>query len=173
MGAVEHLKTLCCLGLPPESAMIAVVLSNKHDLHDDKRYEREPRRRVGGEHQELIHHRLCFRGICARDTLSAMVHRTMVEFCRKITPYIKEWADRINITLFLEQIAVCLVSQPWRSKLLTNVKLWRAIQNQTKFCAQAVITLKRVKTGAHSPNVCDGYRRINSAENIVMHLGVK
>lgn len=25
MGAVEHLKTLCCLGLPPESAMIAVV----------------------------------------------------------------------------------------------------------------------------------------------------
>jgi hypothetical protein len=24
MGAVEHLKTLCCLGLPPESAMIAV-----------------------------------------------------------------------------------------------------------------------------------------------------
>jgi len=23
--AVEHLKTLCCLGLPPESAMIAVV----------------------------------------------------------------------------------------------------------------------------------------------------
>ncbi|MGA7383875.1 MAG: hypothetical protein WBW81_04005 [Methylocella sp.] len=25
MGAVEHLKTLCCLGLPPENAMIAVV----------------------------------------------------------------------------------------------------------------------------------------------------
>jgi hypothetical protein len=25
MGAVEHLKTLCCLGLKPESAMIAVV----------------------------------------------------------------------------------------------------------------------------------------------------
>ncbi|MCI0537446.1 MAG: hypothetical protein L0Z50_19700 [Verrucomicrobiales bacterium] len=25
MGAVEHVKTLCCLGLPPESAMIAVV----------------------------------------------------------------------------------------------------------------------------------------------------
>jgi hypothetical protein len=25
MGAVEHLKTLCCLRLPPESAMIAVV----------------------------------------------------------------------------------------------------------------------------------------------------
>lgn len=25
MGAVEHLKTLCCLGLPPESAMIAAV----------------------------------------------------------------------------------------------------------------------------------------------------
>ena len=25
MGAVEHLKTLCCLGLPPESAMIAVL----------------------------------------------------------------------------------------------------------------------------------------------------
>jgi hypothetical protein len=25
LGAVEHLKTLCCLGLPPESAMIAVV----------------------------------------------------------------------------------------------------------------------------------------------------
>ena len=25
MGAVEHLKALCCLGLPPESAMIAVV----------------------------------------------------------------------------------------------------------------------------------------------------
>jgi DNA-binding CsgD family transcriptional regulator len=25
MGAVEHLKTLCCLGLPPESAMIAVT----------------------------------------------------------------------------------------------------------------------------------------------------
>ncbi len=25
MGAVEHLKSLCCLGLPPESAMIAVV----------------------------------------------------------------------------------------------------------------------------------------------------
>jgi DNA-binding CsgD family transcriptional regulator len=25
MGAVEHLKTLCCLGLPPESAMVAVV----------------------------------------------------------------------------------------------------------------------------------------------------
>ncbi|HET6375780.1 MAG TPA: hypothetical protein VFF88_06995, partial [Methylocella sp.] len=24
MGAVEHLKTLCCLGLPPESAIIAV-----------------------------------------------------------------------------------------------------------------------------------------------------
>ena len=24
-GAVEHLKTLCCLGLPPESAMIAVA----------------------------------------------------------------------------------------------------------------------------------------------------
>jgi len=24
-GAVEHLKTLCCLGLPPESAMIAVT----------------------------------------------------------------------------------------------------------------------------------------------------
>jgi DNA-binding CsgD family transcriptional regulator len=24
MGAVEHLKTLCCLGLPPESAMVAV-----------------------------------------------------------------------------------------------------------------------------------------------------
>ena len=25
MGAVEHLKTLCCLGLKPESAMIAVT----------------------------------------------------------------------------------------------------------------------------------------------------
>ncbi len=25
MGAVEHLKTMCCLGLPPESAMIAVT----------------------------------------------------------------------------------------------------------------------------------------------------
>lgn len=25
MGAAEHLKSLCCLGLPPESAMIAVV----------------------------------------------------------------------------------------------------------------------------------------------------
>jgi DNA-binding CsgD family transcriptional regulator len=25
MGAVEHLKTLCCLGLPPESAMMAIV----------------------------------------------------------------------------------------------------------------------------------------------------
>jgi hypothetical protein len=25
VGAVEHLKTLCCLGLPPESAMIAVT----------------------------------------------------------------------------------------------------------------------------------------------------
>jgi hypothetical protein len=25
MGAVEHLKTLCCLGLPAESAMIAVT----------------------------------------------------------------------------------------------------------------------------------------------------
>src|ERR1700730_11895434 len=25
MGAVEHLKTLCCLGLKPESAMIAVM----------------------------------------------------------------------------------------------------------------------------------------------------
>ncbi len=25
MGAVEHLKTLCCLGLKPESAMIAVA----------------------------------------------------------------------------------------------------------------------------------------------------
>lgn len=25
MGAIEHLKTLCCLGLPPESAMIAVT----------------------------------------------------------------------------------------------------------------------------------------------------
>jgi hypothetical protein len=25
MGAVEHLKTLCCLGLPPESTMIAVT----------------------------------------------------------------------------------------------------------------------------------------------------
>jgi hypothetical protein len=25
MGAVEHLKTVCCLGLKPESAMIAVV----------------------------------------------------------------------------------------------------------------------------------------------------
>lgn len=25
MGAVEHLKTLCCLGLMPESAMIAVT----------------------------------------------------------------------------------------------------------------------------------------------------
>jgi hypothetical protein len=24
MGAVEHLKTLCCLGLPPESAMVAL-----------------------------------------------------------------------------------------------------------------------------------------------------
>ncbi len=25
MGAVEHLKTLCCLGLQPESAMVAVA----------------------------------------------------------------------------------------------------------------------------------------------------
>jgi hypothetical protein len=25
MGAVDHLKTLCCLGLPPESAMIAEI----------------------------------------------------------------------------------------------------------------------------------------------------
>jgi hypothetical protein len=25
MGAVEHLKTICCLGLKPESAMIAVT----------------------------------------------------------------------------------------------------------------------------------------------------
>ncbi|MCI0598070.1 MAG: hypothetical protein L0Y60_00865, partial [Beijerinckiaceae bacterium] len=25
VGAVEHLKTICCLGLPPESAMIAVT----------------------------------------------------------------------------------------------------------------------------------------------------
>jgi hypothetical protein len=25
MGAAEHLKTLCCLGLPPESAMAAVT----------------------------------------------------------------------------------------------------------------------------------------------------
>ena len=25
MGAVEHLKTLCCLGLPPQSAMIAIT----------------------------------------------------------------------------------------------------------------------------------------------------
>jgi hypothetical protein len=26
VGAVEHLKTLCCLGLKPESAMVAVAL---------------------------------------------------------------------------------------------------------------------------------------------------
>jgi hypothetical protein len=77
-----------------------------------------------------------------------MVHRTGGGILSQDQPYIKEWADRISITLFLEQIAVCLVSQPWRSKLLTNVKLWRAIQNQTKFCAQAAITVKRVKTGA-------------------------
>ena len=25
MGAVEHLKSLCCLGLPPESAMVAIA----------------------------------------------------------------------------------------------------------------------------------------------------
>ena len=25
MGAVEHLKTMCCLGLPPESAMVALT----------------------------------------------------------------------------------------------------------------------------------------------------
>jgi hypothetical protein len=25
MGEVEHLKTLCCLGLPPESAMVALT----------------------------------------------------------------------------------------------------------------------------------------------------
>jgi hypothetical protein len=25
MGAVEHLKTMCCLGLKPESAMVAVT----------------------------------------------------------------------------------------------------------------------------------------------------
>ncbi|MCI0737081.1 MAG: hypothetical protein L0Y50_12570 [Beijerinckiaceae bacterium] len=25
MGAVEHLKNVCCLGLPPESVMIAVT----------------------------------------------------------------------------------------------------------------------------------------------------
>jgi hypothetical protein len=25
MGVVEHLKTLCCLGLPPESALIAIA----------------------------------------------------------------------------------------------------------------------------------------------------
>jgi hypothetical protein len=25
MGAVEHLKTLCCLGLPPASAIVAVT----------------------------------------------------------------------------------------------------------------------------------------------------
>jgi hypothetical protein len=25
VGAIEHLKTLCCLGLKPESAMIAIV----------------------------------------------------------------------------------------------------------------------------------------------------
>jgi len=25
MGAVEHLKTLCCLGLKPESFMVAVT----------------------------------------------------------------------------------------------------------------------------------------------------
>jgi hypothetical protein len=25
MGAVEHLKSLCCLGLPPESAMVALT----------------------------------------------------------------------------------------------------------------------------------------------------
>jgi hypothetical protein len=25
MGPVEHLKTLCCLGLKPESAMVAVT----------------------------------------------------------------------------------------------------------------------------------------------------
>jgi DNA-binding CsgD family transcriptional regulator len=38
MGAVEHLKTLCCLGLKPESAMIAVVpLLHEIIPHDGSR----------------------------------------------------------------------------------------------------------------------------------------
>jgi hypothetical protein len=38
MGAVEHLRTLCCLGLKPESAMLAVVpLLHEIIPHDGSR----------------------------------------------------------------------------------------------------------------------------------------
>ena len=37
MGAVEHLKTLCCLGLPPESAMVAVMPLLHGSCHMEQR----------------------------------------------------------------------------------------------------------------------------------------
>jgi hypothetical protein len=52
MGAVEHLKTLCCLGLPPESAMIAVTPL----LH------------------EIIPHGLTFLGLTAPDATMTRVY---------------------------------------------------------------------------------------------------
>ena len=42
MGAVEHLKALRCLGLPPESAMVAVVpLLHEIIPHDGSRLDLE------------------------------------------------------------------------------------------------------------------------------------
>jgi hypothetical protein len=54
VGAVEHLKTLCCLGLPPESAMIAVT-SVLHEIipHGWSRMALlEPNATIGRGHSE-------------------------------------------------------------------------------------------------------------------------
>jgi hypothetical protein len=65
MGAVEHLKTLCCLGLKPESAMIAVA-PVLHEIipHGWSRmglYESDATMRSAyAENPEMVHYNECF-----------------------------------------------------------------------------------------------------------------
>jgi hypothetical protein len=54
LGAVEHLKTLCCLGLSPESAMVAVApLLHEIIPHGETRLALlEPNAKVSGSYSE-------------------------------------------------------------------------------------------------------------------------
>jgi hypothetical protein len=68
MGAVEHLKTLCCLGLPPESAMIAVTpLLHECIPHGWSRmglYESDATMRSAhAENPEMVHYNERFWGL--------------------------------------------------------------------------------------------------------------
>ena len=106
MGAVEHLKTLCCLGLPPESAMIAVVPL----LHEIVPH--------GASRMALLEPDATLRGGCSENpATTAVIRERFWRFVKKQCLYSKYYPDS---TAFQQAILSCIHNAPMEHQAELN-----------------------------------------------------